>query len=55
MAIKTQDEVYRAFLAAAGQQTPTIGDANAILREVAAQLRDVATKVATPAGRNRLR
>jgi hypothetical protein len=49
MASKTQDEVYRAFLAAAGQQTPTIGDANAILREVAAQLRDVATKVATPA------
>ena len=48
MASKTQDEVYRTFLAAAGQQVPAIGDANAIPREVAAQLRDVATNVATP-------
>jgi hypothetical protein len=49
MASTTQDEVYRAFLAASGHQPPAIGDANAILREVAAQLRDVASNVATPA------
>jgi hypothetical protein len=49
MASKTQDEVYRAFLAAAGQQMPASGDTNAILRDVAAQIRDVATNVATPA------
>ena len=49
MASTTQDEVYRAFLAASGQQAPAIGDANAILREVAAQLRDVTSNVATPA------
>ena len=49
MASKTQDEVYRAFLAAAGQQAPAIGDTNTILREVAVQLRDMATNVATPA------
>jgi len=49
MASKTQDEVHRAFLAAAGQQMPASGDTNAILRDVAAQIRDVATNVATPA------
>jgi len=49
MASKTQDEVYRAFQAAAGQQMPASGDTNAILRDVAAQIRDVATNVATPA------
>jgi hypothetical protein len=41
MASTTQDELYRAFLAASGQQRPAIGDANAILADVIAQLRDV--------------
>jgi hypothetical protein len=48
MASTRQDEVYRAFLAASGQQTPAIRDANAILQDVVAQLRDVASSEAMP-------
>ena len=49
MASTAQDEVYRTFLAATGQQTPAIGDASAILRDVVTELREVASSVANPA------
>jgi hypothetical protein len=49
MASTTQDEFYRAFLAVSGQQTSALGDANAILAGVIAQLREVGSSVPTAA------
>jgi hypothetical protein len=52
MANTAQEEVYRTFLTASGQQPPAIGDANAILQGVVAQLRDVASGGAIPMATN---
>jgi len=49
MASTTQDELYRALLAVSGQQTPALGDANAMLADVIAQLREVPSSVPTAA------
>jgi uncharacterized protein YggU (UPF0235/DUF167 family) len=49
MASTTQDELYRALLAVSGQQTPALGDANAMLADVIAQLREVGSSVPTAA------
>lgn len=45
MASTTQDELYRQFLAVSGQQTSAIGDSNAMLTDVIAQLREVRSSV----------
>jgi hypothetical protein len=45
MASTTQDELYRVFLAVLGQQTPAVGDANAVLADVIAQLREPPSSV----------
>jgi hypothetical protein len=45
MASTTQDELYRQFLAVSGQQTSAIGDVNAMLADVIAQLREVRSSV----------
>jgi hypothetical protein len=47
MASTTQDELYRAFLAVSGRQTPALGDANAMLGDIMAQLRDVGSRAPT--------
>src|ERR1035437_7355709 len=49
MASTTQDELYRALLAVSGQQTPGLGDANAMLADVIAQLREVGSSVPSAA------
>jgi hypothetical protein len=49
MAGTAREQVYRTFLAESGQQAPALGDANAILRDVVAQLREVASSETTPA------
>jgi len=53
MASTTQDELYRQFLAVSGQQTSAIGDANTMLANVIAQLREVRSSVpaAAPASK----
>jgi hypothetical protein len=48
MASTAQEEVYRSFLAASGQQPPAIEDANAMLQDVVEQLRKVANSEAMP-------
>src|SRR5450759_89063 len=45
MASTTQDELYRAFLAVSGRQAPAMGDANAMLADVMAQIREAPTSV----------
>ena len=51
MASTTQDELYRMFLAVSGRQTPAIEDANAMLADLVAQLREPPSSVpkGTPA------
>ena len=48
MASTTQDELYRAFLAAAGQQTSAIADTQAMLADVIAQIQEVRSSTPTP-------
>ena len=45
MASTTQDELYRVFLAVSGQQTSAIGDTNAMLADVIAQLSEARSSV----------
>ena len=45
MASTTQDELYQTFLAVSGQQTSAIGDTNAMLADVIAQLQEVRSSV----------
>ena len=41
MASTIQDELYRRFLAVAGQQTAALGNAGAMLTDVVAQIREI--------------
>ena len=51
MASTTQEDLYRTFLAVSEQQTSSIGDTNAMLADVIAQLQDVRSSVPAPASK----